>query len=150
MEKLIDRFLRYVAVDTQSDENSESQPSAAKELDLLRMLRDELEEMGVKAKLDEWGYVMATIPANVEDENVPSIGFIAHVDTSPDASGANIKPQIIEGYDGGDIPLRGVYCAQSVSLPIYQSTLANFKIALTTPISAPPAINPEAIRVPFS
>ena len=108
MEKLIDRFLRYVAVDTQSDENSESQPSAAKELDLLRMLRDELETMGVKAELDEWGYVMATIPSNVEDENVPSIGFIAHVDTSPDASGANIKPQIIEGYDGGDIPLRGV------------------------------------------
>ena len=71
MEKLIDRFLRYVAVDTQSDENSESQPSAAKELDLLRMLRDELEEMGVKAELDEWGYVMATIPSNVEDENVP-------------------------------------------------------------------------------
>ena len=55
MEKLIDRFLRYVAVDTQSDENSESQPSAAKELDLLRMLRDELETMGVKAELDEWG-----------------------------------------------------------------------------------------------
>ena len=108
MEKLIDRFLRYVAVDTQSDENSESQPSAAKELDLLRMLRDELEEMGVKDELDEWGYVMATIPSNVEDENVPSIGFIAHVDTSPDASGANIKPQIIEGYDGGDIPLKGV------------------------------------------
>lgn len=108
MEKLIDRFLKYVAVDTQSDENSESQPSAAKELDLLRMLRDELEEMGVKAELDEWGYVMATIPSNVEDENVPSIGFIAHVDTSPDASGANIKPQIIERYDGGDIPLRGV------------------------------------------
>ena len=64
MEKLIDRFLRYVAVDTQSDPESESQPSAAKELDLLKMLRDELLAMGVEATLDEWGYVMATIPSN--------------------------------------------------------------------------------------
>ncbi len=108
MEKLIDRFLRYVAVDTQSDESSDTQPSAAKELNLLRMLRDELEEMGVETTLDEWGYVMAVIPSNIKDENVPALGFIAHVDTSPDASGADIKPQIIVGYDGGDIPLHGV------------------------------------------
>ena len=107
MEKIIDRFLRYVAVDTQSDENSESQPSTAKQLDLLRMLRDELTAMGVEATLDEYGYVMASIPSNIEAK-VPSIGFIAHVDTAPDASGANIKPQIIEEYDGGDIPLKGV------------------------------------------
>ena len=108
MEKLIDRFLRYVAVDTQSDESSDTQPSAAKELNLQKMLRDELKAMGVKAELDEWGYVMATIPSNVEGKDVPAIGFIAHVDTSPDASGADIKPQIIEGYDGHDIPLNGV------------------------------------------
>ncbi len=108
MEKLIDRFLRYVAVDTQSDESSDSQPSAAKELNLLRMLRDELEAMGVEATLDEWGYVMATIPSNVENDQVPALGFIAHIDTSPDASGADIKPQIITDYDGGDIPLKGV------------------------------------------
>ncbi len=108
MEKLIDRFLRYVAVDTQSDESSDTQPSAAKELNLLRMLRDELVEMGVETTLDEWGYVMAVIPSNIKDENVPALGFIAHVDTSPDASGADIKPQIIVGYDGGDIPLHGV------------------------------------------
>ncbi len=107
MEKIIDRFLRYVAVDTQSDENSESQPSTAKQLDLLRMLRDELTAMGVEATLDEYGYVMASIPSNIEAK-VPAIGFIAHVDTAPDASGANIKPQIIEEYDGGDIPLKGV------------------------------------------
>lgn len=107
MERLIERFLRYVAVDTQSDENSDTQPSAAKELDLLRMLRDELNAMGVEATLDEWGYVMASIPSNVGD-GVPAIGFIAHVDTSPDASGADIKPQIIGGYDGRDIPLCGV------------------------------------------
>lgn len=107
MEKITERFLRYVAVDTQSDENSESQPSAAKELDLLRMLRDELEAMGVEATIDEWGYVMGRIPSNI-DRKVPAVGFIAHVDTAPDASGADIKPQIIENYDGGEIPLKGV------------------------------------------
>ena len=107
MEKIIDRFLRYVAVDTQSDENSESQPSTAKQLNLLRMLRDELLAMGVEATLDEYGYVMASIPSNI-DRKVPAIGFIAHVDTSPDASGADIKPQIIKDYDGGEIALNGV------------------------------------------
>ena len=107
MENILDRFLRYVAVDTQSDPESESQPSAAKELDLLKMLRDELLAMGVEATLDEWGYVMATIPSNCGKE-VPAIGFIAHADTAPDASGADIHPQIIENYDGGDIELKGV------------------------------------------
>ena len=107
MEQLIDRFLRYVSVDTQSDPESESQPSAAKELDLLKMLRDELEAMGVEAELDEYGYVMATIPSNC-GKDVPAVGFIAHVDTAPDASGKDIKPQIIKDYDGGDIALKGV------------------------------------------
>ena len=107
MEQLIDRFLRYVSVDTQSNPESESQPSAAKELDLLKMLQDELEAMGVEAKLDEYGYVMATIPSNC-GKDVPAVGFIAHVDTAPDASGKDIKPQIIKDYDGGDIALKGV------------------------------------------
>lgn len=107
MEKILDRFLRYVAIDTQSDENSESQPSAAKELDLLKLLCKELNDMGVDATLDEYGYVMGTLPSNI-DKKVPAIGFIAHVDTSPDASGANVKPQIIENYDGSDIALKGV------------------------------------------
>ncbi len=107
MEKILDRFLRYVAVDTQSCEESESQPSSAKQLTLLAMLRDELRAMGVEAELDEYGYVMGRIPANT-DKPVPKLGFIAHVDTSPDASGADIKPQIIENYDGGDIALKGV------------------------------------------
>ncbi len=107
MENILDRFLRYVAVDTQSDENSESQPSTAKQLNLLRMLRDELQAMGVEATLDEYGYVMGTIPSNISGK-VPAIGFIAHVDTAPDASGANIKPQIIKEYDGGEIALKGV------------------------------------------
>ena len=107
MEKLQDRFLRYVSVDTQSDENSQSQPSSSKQLDLLRMLCAELNAMGVSATLDEFGYVMGTLPANI-DREVPKLGFIAHVDTSPDASGANVKPQIILNYDGSDVPLRGV------------------------------------------
>lgn len=107
MEKILDRFLRYVAIDTQSDENSESQPSAAKELDLLKLLCKELNYMGVEATLDEYGYVMGSIPSNI-DKKVPAIGFIAHVDTSPDASGKDVKPQIIKDYDGGDIELKGV------------------------------------------
>ena len=107
MEKILDRFLRYVAVDTQSDPESDSQPSAAKELNLLKMLRDELSALGVEVSLDEWGYVMASIPSNCGKE-VPAVGFIAHADTAPDASGEDVKPQIIENYDGGEIPLKGV------------------------------------------
>ena len=107
MISILDRFLRYVAVDTQSNEESESQPSAEKELVLLQMLRDELIAMGVEATLDEYGYVMATIPSNVEGD-VPAVGFIAHVDTAPDASGEGVKPQIIKDYDGGAIALEGV------------------------------------------
>ena len=107
MDNIVERFLRYVAVDTQSNEESESQPSEAKELDLLRMLRDELLAMGVEATLDEYGYVMASIPSNL-DHDVPAVGFIAHVDTAPDASGKDIKPQIINNYDGSAIELKGV------------------------------------------
>ena len=104
MEKLLDKFLRYVAVETTSNEDSETQPSSQKELDLLRLLRDELVKMGIKAELDEYGYVMATIPANTR-KKIPAIGFIAHVDTAPDASGKDIKPQIIKKWDGKDIVL---------------------------------------------
>ena len=107
METVVDKFLRYVAVDTQSCEESESQPSTAKQVDLLRMLCAELQAMGVEASLDEFGYVMARIPSNLDHE-APKLGFIAHVDTSPDASGANVKPQFVENYDGGDIALPGV------------------------------------------
>ena len=107
MEKILTRFLRYVSVDTQSNEESETQPSAAKEWNLLKMLRDELQALGVEVTLDEYGYVMATLPSNL-DKNVPAVGFIAHVDTAPDASGADVKPQIIENYDGGAIDLKGV------------------------------------------
>ena len=104
MEKILDRFLRYIAIDTQADPNSESQPSAAKELNLSKLLCEELTAMGGQAELDEYGYVMATIPSNC-GKDVPAIGFIAHVDTAPDAAGACTNPQIIENYDGHGIKL---------------------------------------------
>ena len=104
MEKILDKFLRYVSFDTQSCEESPSQPSTAKQLKLLSQLQMELQQMGIDAALDEYGYVMASIPANT-DKKIPRLGFIAHVDTSPDAPGDNIKPQIIENYDGGDVAL---------------------------------------------
>ena len=104
MEKILDKFLRYVSFDTQSNEESPSQPSTAKQLKLLAQLQTELQRMGIEADLDEFGYVMATIPANTY-KTFLRLGFIAHVDSSPDAPGDNIKPQIIENYDGGDITL---------------------------------------------
>ena len=104
---MVDRFLRYVAIDTQSDEESQTQPSTSKQLNLLSLLRDELVAFGVEASLDENGYVIGHIPSNT-DKKIPAVGFISHVDTSPDASGANIKPQIIPNYDGSAIALKGV------------------------------------------
>ena len=104
--KLIDRFLKYVAVDTQSQEESETFPSSAKEWDLLNMLKDEMIQLGLEdVSLDKYGYVMGTIPASKGKENKPVIGFLAHIDTSPDMSGCNVHPIIIEKYDGEDIVL---------------------------------------------
>ena len=111
MEKILDKFLRYIAIDTQSDESftGGQQPSAERELNLSRLLVEELHALGVKnASLDENGYVMASIPATPGCEKVPAVGFIAHVDTSPDAPGACTNPQIIPDYDGKDIALCGV------------------------------------------
>ena len=101
MNNLLERFLRYVSIETTSDENSDKQPSTSCQLNLLKLLRDEFQNMGISAELDEFGYVMATIPAN--KEHIPTIGFIAHVDTSSDASGKDIKTNIIENYNGGTI-----------------------------------------------
>ncbi len=98
------RFMRYVQVDTQSAEDAETYPSTEKQLDLLRMLADELRELGAEdVELDEYGYVMATVPATV-DHDVPTIGFLAHVDTSPSVTGANVKPQRTR-YEGGRLTL---------------------------------------------
>ena len=103
---LKDRFLKYVSFDTQSDESSQTFPSTEKQLVLLNYLKEELQTIGLEdVSMDEHGYVMATLPATKGKENVPTIGFISHVDTSPDMSGANIKPHIIEKYDGRDIML---------------------------------------------
>ncbi len=105
MQKIIDRFVKYVQVDTQSDANNPDFPSTEKQWDLAHILVDELKEIGMQdVTLDEHCYIMATLPSNV-DFKVPTIGFIAHIDTSPDYSGTNVKPQIHKNYDGGDILL---------------------------------------------
>lgn len=102
----VERFLRYVTFDTQSSETSETYPSTAKQLDLSRHLVEELRALGLSdAELDEHGYVMATIPATTQKPRVPVIGFIAHVDTSPEMSGADVKPIVHRNYQGGDIVL---------------------------------------------
>jgi len=108
---LLDRFLRYVKVDTRSDEGSETCPSTEKQKDLSRMLVEELQALGcADAEMNEWGYVFATIPENLPDDHpaagkVPAIGLIAHVDTYFGTSGKDVKPQIIESYEGSDITL---------------------------------------------
>ena len=102
---VIDRFLKYVTFDTQSDENSATVPSTAKQKVLGEYLVDELTEIGLSdAMIDENGYVYAFLPASEGWETVPTLGLIAHMDTSPDVSGANVKPRIVK-YEGGDIPL---------------------------------------------
>ena len=107
MESVLDRFLRYVKVDTQSDENSETYPSTAKQLDLSQMLADECRDIGLAdVSLTEFGIVTATVPTTVEHD-APAIALIAHVDTSPEFSGTDVKPVLHENYDGSDIVLPG-------------------------------------------
>ena len=102
----VDRFLRYVQIDTQSDPKSTANPSTEKQKNLSRVLVQELLEMGiVDAELDQWGYVYATIPANTDKTNVPTICFCSHVDTSPDVTGAGVKPIIHRNWDGLDMVL---------------------------------------------
>ena len=105
MQHIIDRFISYVTIDTESDPHSETIPSTKKQLVLANLLFKELKAIGMtEVTKDSNGYIMATLPSNIEEE-VPTIGFISHYDTSPDFTGANVKPQIIEKYDGGDIIL---------------------------------------------
>ena len=105
MKKIAERFMRYARIDTQSDERSTTCPSTAKQFNLIKSLADELNFLGLtKIDIDGNGYLFATIPSNVPYA-VPAIGFIAHIDVSPDAPSENVKPQIISNYDGGDIVL---------------------------------------------
>ncbi len=112
--QLLDRFLRYVQVDTQSDENAEDRsPSTEKQKDLARLLVEELQALGcADAHMSEWGYVFATVPSNLPADHpaatrVPTIGLLAHLDTYFGTPGANVRPQVLESYQGGDIPLPG-------------------------------------------
>jgi tripeptide aminopeptidase len=112
-ETVLDKFLRYVKIDTQSSEESDTYPSTAKQFNLLRLLEKELKDLGLPdVRIDKYGYVMATLPSNIPASDkahgkVPAVGFISHVDTSPSASGENVKAQVIREYKGGDIVLPG-------------------------------------------
>ena len=102
---VVDRFLDYVRFDTQSDELTNMTPSTPGQMIFAQYLQERLQEMGLEdISLDDNGYLMATLPSNTAD-NVPTVGFIAHLDTSPDMSGRHVKPRIVEAYDGGDITL---------------------------------------------
>lgn len=105
-DRVLERFLRYVRIDTQSEEKSTTYPSTAKQFDLLRPLVDELRAIGLAdAAIDEWGYVMATIPATSKKPDIPTIGLLAHVDTSPEMPGAGVKPIVHRNYQGQDLVL---------------------------------------------
>ncbi|HEY9569917.1 MAG TPA: peptidase T, partial [Metalysinibacillus sp.] len=104
-EQVIERLIRYTKIDTQSDAASSTTPSTQKQFDLLHVLRDELKDIGLTdITLDEHGYLFATLPSNTTKE-VPTLGFLAHVDTATDYTGTNVQPQRIDNYDGGDIQL---------------------------------------------
>ncbi|MFC2104131.1 peptidase T [Bacteroidota bacterium] len=104
-QELLNRFLKYVQIDTQSDENSKTSPSTQKQLNLANLLVKELNELGLKeVEVDQYGYVTAELPSNV-NKDIPVIGFFAHMDTAPDISGKNVRPQVFENYNGSDILL---------------------------------------------
>ena len=116
--ELKDRFLKYVSFDTESDENSTTFPSTDKQLVLLNYLADEMRMLGMEdVTVDKYGYAMGTIPATKGYENAPVIGFIAHVDTSPDMSGKDVRPRVIEEYDGCDIQLNGSLTMKVADFP---------------------------------
>ena len=116
--ELKERFLKYVAINTRSDENSETFPSTAAEWDLLNALVEEMKLLGLEdVAIDKYGYAMGTIPATKGKEGAPVIGFLAHVDTSPDMSGENVRPRIIESYDGKDIVLNNALTMKVADFP---------------------------------
>ena len=105
MQNIIDRFISYVVIDTESDPNSNTTPSTKKQWNLANKLVEELKSIGLEeVTIDKNAYIMATLPSNVSHD-VPTIGFISHFDTTPDFTGANVNPQIIKNYDGNDIVL---------------------------------------------
>ena len=120
---IIERFLKYTQFDTQSNEESESVPSTSKQLVFARFLYEELKHEGLEdVTLDDKGYIYATLPSNIKDK-VPVIGFISHYDTSPDCSGADIKPRIVNNYSGGDIELsEGIYLSPKKFPELLQHT----------------------------
>lgn len=113
-EKALMRFLRYVKIDTQSDDESSLTPSTSKQYDLLNLLKDELRELGIKGEIDEYGRLYAFLAG---DERLPTIGLNSHVDTAGELSGKNVKPRLIENYDGGTIRLNADYSMDPVSFP---------------------------------
>ena len=116
--ELKERFLKYVAINTRSDENSETFPSTAGQWDLLNTLVEEMKLLGLEdVTIDKYGYAMGTIPATKGKENAPVIGFLAHVDTAPDMSGENVRPRIIECYDGEDIVLNNALTMKVAEFP---------------------------------
>jgi tripeptide aminopeptidase len=125
MQHIIDRFISYVTVDTESDSNSTTTPSTAKQWDLANQLVEELKAIGMQdVTIDDKAYIMATLPSNVPHE-VPTIGFVSHFDTTPDFTGANVKPQIVPNYDGKDIVLNA---EQNIILsPSYFKDLLQYK-----------------------
>lgn len=124
MSKLIERFLKYVQIDTQSDPNSNTVPSTLKQLNLAKILLTELQELGLESHLDEYGYVYAKINSNAKKKITP-IGFIAHMDTSFDAPGANVKPRIIKNYDGSLIKLNSTYQMDLTSFPVLSQVIGD-------------------------
>lgn len=121
-EKVIERLIRYAKIDTQSNPESPTTPSTEKQFDLLNVLKNELFDIGLTdISLDENGYLFATLPANTE-KDIPTIGFLAHVDTSPDFSGTNVNPVRLDNYDGGDIHLN----ANIIMSPKYFPNLQNY------------------------
>ncbi|MBS3738633.1 MAG: peptidase T [Psychroflexus sp.] len=103
---LLSRFIKYIKIDSQSDPNSESTPSTEKQWEIANLLKTELDEIGLKdVSIDINAYVMATLPSNIEDNQIPTIGFVSHFDTTPDYSGKNVNPQIHKNYDGKEIKL---------------------------------------------
>ena len=125
---LIDRFISYVTVDTESDPTSDTTPSTAKQWDLANALVEELKHIGLQdVTIDENAYIMATLPSNVPHK-VPTIGFISHFDTTPDFTGKDVKPQIIENYDGGPAGINSIAASMGEAKDVIEDVVEPYLI----------------------